>query len=88
MNKKIYLVRRENYDKLISDNEMMDSSVIIIVIDDIEFMDDDTFRISNYDIEIENKDLFYFDGEWDGYYNRAFKNHEYSYYCMDGSHNE
>lgn len=86
MNKNIYLVKREDYNNLISDNEMINDDVIIVVIDSIEFIDDDTFRLSNGDIEIEDKDLFYFDGSYDGYYNRVFRNHEYSYYCLDGNY--
>jgi hypothetical protein len=88
MNKKIYLVKRENYNKLISDTEMIDNDVIIIVIESIEFIDDETFRLSNMDIDLSEKNLFYFDGDFDGYYNRLFSNHEYTYYCLDGHHYE
>lgn len=88
MNKKLYLVKPDNYDKLVDDKEMIDGSVIIIVISDIEFIDDDTFRISNNDIQLDNKDVFYYDGAWDGYYNRVLINQDYTYYCMDGSHSE
>lgn len=88
MNKKIYLVKREDYNNLISDNEMINDDVIIVVIDSIEFIDDDTFRLSNMDIDLSEKNLFYFDGDFDGYYNRLFSNHEYTYYCLDGHHYE
>lgn len=80
---KVYLVRQENIQALLNDEEMNDGSITIIIVNSLEFIDDGTFRIPN-DFEIYNTDVFYFDGSWDGYYNRIFTNQEYTYYGYDG----
>lgn len=90
MNEKIFLVENKNYDKFIeaektfNDESTEEQNDIVIVINNIEFVDSDTFRIENGNLTIDNKDLFYFDGNYYGYYNMVFTNSDYTYYCLDG----
>lgn len=90
MSEKIFIVEIKNYEKFIdaekdfhgdSDEEKND---IVILMNKIEFVDSDTFRIENGNLTIDNKDLFYFDGTQYGYYNNVFSNSDYIYYCLDG----
>lgn len=90
MNNIIWLVEKENRQELdlFIENlhkeigEQEQKNEIVIVVDKVEFVDDNTFRVPRDFIDIEN--LLYFDGSWDGYYNRVFTNEEYVYYSLDG----
>ncbi len=82
MDKYIMLMQQTNLEKFINyvkeiDNEL--NNFIIIFITNIEFVDDDTFRLSvneapNY------KYVSYFDGSYDGYYMQLFSNGYYVYF--------
>lgn len=90
MNKKIFLVETKNYYKLVKTEEDFyggsneKPNDIVVVIENVEFIDSETFRIDNSDIIIDSNDLFYFDGIYYGYYNMIFGNSDYTYYCLDG----
>lgn len=70
----------ENWHKEVGDTEVL--AEIVIAVDEVEFVDSNTFRVSR-DL-IDFNDLLYFDGAWDGYYNKVFTNEEYAYYSLDG----
>ena len=90
MNKTVFLVESKNYDRFIEaqkdfyGDDYEKQNDIVIVINNIEFVDGETFRIEHGNIRIDNNDLYLFEGTDYGYYNMIFANGDYTYYCLDG----
>lgn len=82
MDKYIYLVTQDNLFKLIDfakDHDIEITSLVIIIIPTIEFVDDSTFRLPIKEAP-SYQYVSYFDGDYDLYYVQLFSNENYVYF--------
>lgn len=90
MEKSLYLVLENDLNKLIEFNkrEYKNKSIFklfeVLVIEEIEFLDNITFRIKKDYKQLETANNLYYFYEVDGYYNKMFTTDDYIYYCLDG----
>ena len=96
MGKDIFLVESKYYNDFIEaqkdfygDNHDGDDYDVILV-NKIDFVDGETFRVEHEGLIIEKNDVYLYEG-FDGYYgfyNKVFVNGSYTYYCLDGTWHE
>jgi hypothetical protein len=83
MDKYNYIMEHDHFElfnDFLKDNEINIKDTLIAVVSKIEYVDDDTIRI-NIDEAPNFEELHFFDGTYDGFYERVFSNQCYVYYC-------
>jgi hypothetical protein len=93
MNKDVFLVESKYYDNFIEaqkdfyGDDYDKDNYHVVVVNKIDFVDSETFRIEHGNVTIEKNDVYLYEG-FDGYYgfyNKVFVNGSYTYYCLDGA---